>query len=103
MMTLSARMWSLAATFPTLFRWADKSYRDGADFDGNVVIAALAEPWVTTGSRYALLFVLDVWNSDAREYLPGSLREWSFVSAWACWDDAHRAAALAWLKAPWFP
>jgi hypothetical protein len=110
------RMWLLASTFPTLREWVDRMGPE--DIDGDAILAALREPWVTTGSRYALLFLADVWNSSMRGsftakasrrdgptegLLPRELRTWSIVDAFASWDDAHRSAALAWFRSPWWP
>jgi hypothetical protein len=98
----SARMWALARTFPTLDRWV--AAREREDFDGDLILAALKQPWVTTGSRYALLFLADVWNAPAmRLALPRTLRCWSIADALASWDHDHRAAAVAWMSAPWWP
>jgi hypothetical protein len=93
-------MWTLAATFPTLTKWVAQHVSE--PFDGTQILAALQTSWVTTGSRFALLFLADVWNSS-RYWLPESSQSWSLTAAFACWDDAHRNAALAWLKAPWWP
>jgi hypothetical protein len=95
-------MWALAATFPTLSQWAAR--HAGKDFDGDFILAALREPWVTSGSRYALLFVADVWNSSGmRPLLPRTLRQWSIADALAVWDAQHREAALVWMSRPWWP
>lgn len=94
------RMWRLAATFPTLRKFVD---RQRGPFDAERVLQALSEPWVTTGSRFALLFVLDVWNPAIRSELPEHLRDWSLAAAWGRWDDDHRKAALGWLQRPFFP
>lgn len=103
-MTTSQKMWDLADSFPTLRRWAVEKREAGVDFNGDHVLDALAnEPWVTTGSRYALLFLLDVWNPWARHQLDEQWRNWSIVRAWGCWDDAHRMAAQGWLDNPFFP
>jgi hypothetical protein len=100
-MTNSDRMWALAATFPTLHKWAGRP--DRGHFDGDVVLAALKQPWVTSGSRFALLFLADVWNTSIRADLPPRLRKWSIVDALASWDGEHRAAAVAWMSQPWWP
>jgi hypothetical protein len=97
-----AEMWALAKSFPTLTTWANR--HASKSFDGAIVLAALREPWVTSGSRYALLFIADVWNSSGmRPLLPQTARQWSISDAFSVWDDAHRAAALAWLSRPWWP
>lgn len=100
----SRDMWTLAASFPTLTGWATTQSNAGTEFDGDAVLAALKESWVSSGSRHALLFIGDIWNSpDMRPLYPKSLRGMSIVDAWAIWDNAHRTAALAWLERPWWP
>lgn len=59
----------------------------------------------TSGSGWAVRFLLAVWNpgTDWTEFgLPGS-GKFDLMEAWSCWDERHRAAALQWLEAPFWP
>jgi hypothetical protein len=61
--------------------------------------------WVRSGARghgsqCAGRFVLMVWNRDAFDK-PG-LR-FDVGEAFACWDDSHRGAFLAWAQRHWWP
>ena len=46
-------------------------------------------------ARHAAKFILEVWDGK----YPGSA--FRAVDAMTEWDDAHRAAFLAWCRAPW--
>lgn len=113
-LTSQQRWAELVRSFPTLQRWAS-----GADLrNADDLLEALgvvycwidegyrpceSAAWLTSGSRFALLFCLDVWNSGMRELLPESLQRWSSVTAFSIWDHEHRAAALAYYQEPFYP
>jgi hypothetical protein len=91
------RMTELARTFPTLGRFGDPP---GVEpFDAEVL-----HHWITTsgartsGNHHAVAFVLNVFNSP--EWF--KVMPFDVVHAFSCWDDEHRAAFLAWARAPWF-
>ncbi len=48
---------------------------------------------------FAARFCLKVWNP----YEKRACGAFELFEAWAHWDDQHRAAALAWLEAPFYP
>lgn len=66
---------------------------------------------MTSGRLHAVRFVLQVWNSStdwtdaaAVEGLDGRhLTAFNVVDACAVWDDAHRAACLAYIELPFQP
>jgi len=91
------RMTAIARSFPSL-RGAP-----GVDpWDVNRLGEwAATSPAVTHGSRHAARFVLAAWNEDAPESF--GLGPFRMMRAWQTWDDAHRAAALAFLRDPYFP
>jgi hypothetical protein len=113
-----AQMTALARLFPSMTRW-DGSSVPGADpWEPEALVEwlnASGEP--TSGSRQAAMFLLSVWNKDdwcayglkmrrrEKGSHPGSRRigRFDINDAWAAWDDAHRAAALAWLTNPFWP
>ncbi len=59
----------------------------------------------TSGSGWAARFLLAVWNpgTDWTEFGLPSRGKFDLMEAWSCWDDPHRAAALQWLEAPFWP
>lgn len=79
----------LALTFPSLMRRDVKSLRDLKS------IAEDQSPLCGKGAREAARFCLWVWE-------PISYGAHNTYVAWAVWDDAHRAAWLAWSAAPWW-
>ena len=88
------KMTALAGTFPTLATAAGVEPFEQEELD----------KWAAagnggSGARHAARFLLHVFNSNV---------EWEsgpFVlsDAMACWDAHHRAAFVAWCKAPWWP
>ena len=59
----------------------------------------------TSGSIWAARFLLSVWNPSTNWNdfgLPGA-GKFDLHEAWSCWDNPHRAAALKWLEAPFWP
>jgi hypothetical protein len=102
-MSTSQTLWTVAAAFPSLTSWAEQRLKQRREFHPDLVVEALhSQACYNMCSRYSLLFVLDVWQSGARDLLPNPAdREWSFLQAWWCWDEAHRIAALNWLAFPY--
>lgn len=69
------------------------------------------EGW-SHGERATAQFLLSVWNPGtdwvemAREHGiedPEHAGRFDLHDALGVWDDEHRAAFLAWVKAPWWP
>jgi len=59
----------------------------------------------TSGSGWAARFLLSVWNPSTNwnEYgLPGA-GKFDLMEAWPVLDDAHQAAIMRWLDAPFWP
>ncbi|MCO5164808.1 MAG: hypothetical protein M9894_27765 [Planctomycetes bacterium] len=52
-----------------------------------------------SGALHAARFVLSVWNSHA----DWECGRFDAVRALGAWDQAHRAAFLAWAARPWWP
>jgi hypothetical protein len=93
-------MTALARMFPTL-RKADGV----APFD-----PVRLDRWVnggpgTSGSRAAVSFLLMVWSGSTHDSTDDvwKSRPFDLAYAWGVWDDNHRAAALAWLRRPFWP
>ena len=80
----------LARSFPSL------EHATGLDpwNPGELRRWAAEDPRVTAAGHHAAAFVLGVWTQQ-----PG----FDVVRALAVWDAAHRAAFLAWARAPWWP
>jgi hypothetical protein len=113
-----AQMTALGRLFPTMLR-RDGTTVPGIDpWDSAELVTWLntsGEP--TSGSRQAAMFLLSVWNGDdwtahglkVRKIPPGGWKgarrigRFDFNDAWACWDEGHRNAALAWLTNPFWP
>lgn len=103
------RMTQLCGLFPTL---RDAPGTSPWNFE-QLVRWTLSDPAVTSGSAQAARFVLGIWSGRtdgwvkwARENkVPGSKRASPFdaVHAFGIWDDAHREAALAWFRVPFWP
>lgn len=116
-------MLALVRSFPTLADlergregWARKmpGEWDATSFDK----WARNCPGITSGSSHAAKFVLSVWGGRALHFYPPVNGPWSApATEWSCpweiggfdvmaalkiWDDAHRAAFLAWAKNPWW-
>jgi hypothetical protein len=89
-----ARMSALALSFPTL-----------RDADGLCPWDPLRfQCWMRSGApghgaKCAGRFVLSVWNPSTR-WRCGTF---DLHDALWCWDDKHRGAFLAWVRAPWWP
>lgn len=103
---------NLVRSWPSLERHAAAWKLDDADEileslgvvfeDGRWCCGARA-PWHHTGSVFAALFSLDVWNKDTRDLLPEHLCRWSLIDAFAHWDVAHRKIALVYMQDPFYP
>jgi len=83
---------ALAMTFPSLrsapglHPWSARTFRE---WSFGALVSAPME------ARHAAKFILEVWDGK----YPGSA--FRAVDAMTEWDDAHRAAFLAWCRAPW--
>lgn len=101
----------LVESFPTLRRGTDPKLLEPR-FDAR----RFAERWATGsgGERDAALFVLSVWNPGddwsqfglTRPSSTGMGTDCGFFdlhTALGNWDEAHRAAFVAWCAAPWWP
>lgn len=64
------KMSQLAESFPSL-----KGKPGVRPWDNEILEAQLHEPWVTTGSRLAIQFVLSVWDPRRFEYDADDVRE----------------------------
>ena len=101
------RMLRLCARFPSLAGFADLGR-----WDADAVLAWVCSG-ISHGEALAGRFVLSVWNSttDWNEVAHEdglledgeTLRRFDLFEAWGVWDDAHREAALAWLRDPFWP
>jgi hypothetical protein len=101
-------MTALCARFPSL-----REVPGTNPFDAIALLHWLTSGAATSGSRWAALFVLQVWNNTtdwrkvAREngvkHAKGVPPRFDLFEAWPVWDDAHRAAAQTWLKEPIYP
>jgi hypothetical protein len=88
---------ALAKTFPTLANGARAVLVE--PFDAEALDAwATTAPERTTASEHAARFILSVYNFKT-EWKCGAFYA---TPALAKWDDAHRAAFLAWARRPWF-
>ena len=56
----------------------------------------------SSGQKRAIEFCLNVWNQDT-DWTEFGYQNFNFASAFGTWDDAHKAAFLAWAKDPFFP
>jgi hypothetical protein len=88
------RMSALALSFPSLL-----------DADGIAPWEPLHfERWMRSGApghgaKCAGRFVLSVWNPSTR----WKCGRFDLHDALGIWDNPHRAAFLAWARAPWWP
>jgi hypothetical protein len=88
------RMTVLAESFPTL-RQADGVNPWNVDrFESWLLSGAPGH-----GAKCAGRFVLSVWNP----YHAWRSSNFDLHEALGCWDDPHRAAFAAWVRAPWWP
>jgi hypothetical protein len=111
------QMTALAELFPC-FRPASGDRLPGiGPWDPAMLVEALNGGGYANSVRHAAMFLLSVWNRDdwtvhglkvrkpGKDAWKGDRRigRFDFNDAWACWDQAHRAAALAWLLNPFWP
>lgn len=87
---------NLGRTFPSVRRFFE--HMQPEDFN----VDALAEQLgvLSTGERYAMLFLFNVWNPGYAEE-----KQWHFdaIGALGMWDSRHREAFLTWARHPYFP
>jgi len=104
---VAGRMTRLCQDFPSL-----RGKPGTAPWDTDTLLSWACGPAPSSGAIHAVRFVLNVWNTStnwieiATELdLDGAecLEPFNLAQAWACWDDGHRTAALAWLELPFFP
>ncbi len=88
------RMEHLAQSFPSLRRAVGIAPWDALLFE-----SWAAGPAPGSGALHAARFMLSVWDSS-HAWASGPF---SFVDAWAAWDDKHRDALLRWAADPWWP
>jgi len=87
------KMEALALSFPSLGRawgvspWNVDEFAEWA-----------AGPAPSSGMRCTARFVLSVWNP----YHEWACGPFDLTEALRCWDDDHRAAFIAWARAPWW-
>lgn len=93
-MSAPERMTALAETFPALRGKPGVRPWDPVALDRAAAKGTWSEA-VTDCAR----FVLAVWNDDA----PWKVGRFDLMRAVARWDRDNRAAAVAWLSAPWWP
>lgn len=92
---------------PNRARWADLA-RSFPSLDGAPGIEPFDLEALTrwsrsrgSGARHAVRFVVSVWNPDAPLQL--GLESFDVHAALGAWDLRHRAAFVAWARAPWWP
>ena len=90
--TVEQRILALSASFPTLHGVLDR-------WDPEVLDRWACGPVPGSGAFHAARFVLSVFNADA----PWQCGPFELHRALCAWDAAHRAAFLAWARAPWWP
>lgn len=89
-----ARMSALALSFPSL------RYADGiAPWEPDPFARWLRSGAPGHGAKCAGQFVLSVWSPSTR-WKSG---RFDLHEGLAIWDEPHRAAFLAWARAPWWP
>ena len=79
---------ALAESFPSL-----RGRPGVSPFNFDLLHDQLSQGWITGGSRFAIQFILSVWNSDENPF--------NVVQALNVWDEAHTHAFLAWAMEPW--
>lgn len=110
-------LFELARSFPTLRDVPPEFFEERRDLgagavgfnrdDGGINFALWAASSQGGGGTDAALFVLSVWNTgdDWSEWIsrggPDGGR-FNLHRALGNWDSAHRAAFLAWARAPWW-
>jgi hypothetical protein len=88
------RMTALAESFPML------GQADGVHpWDADRLESWLLSGAPGSGARSAGRFLLSVWNP----YHPWRSGAFDLHEALGCWDNHHRAAFTAWVRAPWWP
>ena len=90
---MSARMQTLALSFPTLTKCRGLQPWDPDEFD----------QWATGpepghGALCAARFVLAVWNP----YANWRCGQFDLMEAIFCWDENHRRAFQRWVADPWW-
>ena len=91
---LKAQMTLLARSFPSVAK------ATGIDpWDANALDRWMAETPLSHGEVSTARFLLAVWD-PANAWRCG---RFELMEAVRVWDDRHRAAFLAWAKAPWWP
>ena len=86
------RLLALSASFPTLRGVLDR-------WDPEALDRWACGPVPGSGAFHAAAFCLSVYNADA----PWQCGPFDLQRALGTWDAAHRAAFLAWVRAPWWP
>jgi len=87
--SLRERITTLRDSFPSL-----RDHFDGTVWDVEYLSDWKNGPYASSGGAAAAAFVLHVWNHYRFTFDMGQ--------AFNHWDDAHRAAWIAWAKEPWF-
>ena len=75
-------------TFPSLRQFN----RSAFDYD---VWQRLPKAGISTGEKWAVLFILEVWSRRPHQFL--------VIEAIGCWDSEHRNAFSAWCNNPVWP
>jgi len=89
----SQRLTALAQSFPAL------KEADGiAPFEPRILEKWTGSPACNELARHAACLVLNVYNPRT----PWRLGRFDVLKAMRTWDDAHRAAFLAWVQEPFF-
>ena len=90
-------MSSLARTFPAL------RHADGiTPFDAKALDAWASGPR-SHGEVCTAQFLLAVWGNTTLKECPWTCGPFDVMEALGVWDDAQRAAFLAWAQDPWWP
>lgn len=93
------QMLDLVRSFHALERSDCESKQYPGEFDP-VRFAKWAKAYTPgSGARHAARFVLAVWSNRSS----WGLGRFDVMEALGCWDNAHRAAFMAWAKDPWWP
>jgi hypothetical protein len=95
-----AAMTVLARSFPSM-----RGVPGTDPWDAESLIAWTQTGAPTSGSIWAARFLLSVWNPGtnwSEHGVPGA-GKFDLMEAWGVFDDAHRAAVMQWLAAPFWP
>jgi hypothetical protein len=88
------RMTRLAHEFPSL------AEADGVDpWHLEALVRWAMQPDLPVMAMHAVRFLLHVWSSDK----DWGITPFKFADAFREWDEAHRAAVIAWCEAPFHP